>query len=50
MAGSIKRKIARTIGCNSMLNKKVLCIKRSLDEVNSILNDSHKKKNKKKRC
>jgi len=49
MTNSIKRKIAKATSCNRALNKKVLCLRRSLIEVNNILNDTNKKKKKKKR-
>ena len=48
MAKSIKRKIARATSCNRTLNKKVLCLRRSINEVNDILNDKNKKKKKKR--
>ena len=48
MAKSIKRQIAKITADNMSLNKKVLCLKDSFDEVYSILNKPHKKKKKKK--
>ena len=46
---SIKRKIAKATSCNRALNKKVLCLRRSLSEVNSILYGTNKKRKKKRR-
>jgi hypothetical protein len=45
---SIKNRIARATACNRELNKKIICIKRSWDEVNSILNKPNKRKRKHK--
>ena len=48
MARNLKNKISRATSCNHKLNKKVLIIKRSYDEVYSILNGFDKRKKKKK--
>lgn len=47
MKRSWKYKIAKATGANQKLNKKILRIKASWDEVNSILNGAV---NKKKKC
>lgn len=55
MKKSIKYKISKALSCNCELNKQALCIKRSWDEVEALLNkgckcdkkcncDSHKHK------
>ena len=48
MLGSIKRKIARITGSNIYLNKEIMCLRRSLIEINQILNCLNKGKKRKK--
>lgn len=47
-------KIANALGCNADFNRKILCLKRSWDEVEAIINKCNKCKpkdcNKHKRC
>ncbi|MBO5199611.1 MAG: hypothetical protein J6B85_14025 [Lachnospiraceae bacterium] len=49
MKCSMKRQLARVLGGNVELNRKVLCIKRSWDEVEEILKGAGKKKEEGKR-
>lgn len=46
MKKSIKYKISKVLCCNCELNKQVLCIKRSWDEVEALLNRGCKCDNK----
>ena len=48
MINPIKKKIKKASSCNVKLNKKVLCLLRSWNEVYTILNKPHKRKEKKK--